>query len=291
VSALAESLALVKRFGDVAAVDGVDLRVEAGEVVGLLGANGAGKTTLIRALLGLTRPTEGQASLFGAAPSVATRRRVGYMPQTLGLYRDLTVEENWAFCAAAYRRARAPMPEGVARVRRELVSHLALGVQREVAFALAFSHDPELLVLDEPSSGVGPVTGAGLWDAVRASARAGTGVLVTTHDMDEAGQCDRLVIMAEGRVLAQGPLAEVTAGHQVVEVTGADWRSAFSALDAAGLFVQVRERALRVAGPISRVRDTLSRAHVPATLRHVPANLEEAFVEVSARTRDAARAP
>ena len=281
MSALAETRALTKRFGDLVAVDGVDLGVEPGEVVGLLGANGAGKTTLIRALLGLTRPTSGEARLFGVAPSVASRRRVGYMPQTLGLYRDLTVEENWAFSAAAYGRARAAMPDGVAAVRRELVGHLALGVQREVAFAVAFSHEPELLVLDEPSSGVGPVNGAELWDGIRRGAQRGVGVLVTTHNMDEAEQCDRLVIMADGRVLAQGTLAQVVGGHRVAEVTGADWRRAFAALDAAGLFVQARGDVVRVAGTPERVRADLEAAGVAGDVTEVPANLEETFVEVS----------
>ncbi|MDE3065691.1 MAG: ABC transporter ATP-binding protein [Acidobacteriota bacterium] len=281
MSALARAREVVKRFGALTAVDGVDLAVEAGEVVGLLGANGAGKTTLIRALLGLTRPSSGEVELFGAAPSVASRRRVGYMPQTLGLYRDLTVEENWAFSAAAYRRASPAMPAGVAALRRELVGHLALGVQREVAFAVAFAHEPELLILDEPSSGVGPVNGAQLWEGVRAGAQRGVGVLVTTHNMDEAEQCDRLVIMAEGRVLAQGTLGEVVAGRRVVEVRGEDWRAAFAALDAAGLFVQVRGDTLRVAGSASRVREALGRSHRDARVEEVPANLEEAFVEVS----------
>ncbi len=285
MSTLAETRALTKRFGDLVAVDAVDLSVEPGEVVGLLGANGAGKTTLIRALLGLTRPTSGEVRLLGVAPSVVSRRRVGYMPQTLGLYVDLTVEENWAFSAAAYGRSRAVMPDGVAAVRRELVGHLSLGVQREVAFAVAFAHEPELLVLDEPSSGVGPVNGAQLWDGIRLGAQRGVGVLVTTHNMEEAEQCDRLVIMADGRVLAQGTLEEVVGAHRVVEVTGADWRRAFAALDRAELFVQASGEVLRVAGSSAAVRAALADADVAADVSEVPANLEEAFVEVSSSSR------
>jgi ABC-2 type transport system ATP-binding protein/ribosome-dependent ATPase len=288
VSALVEARAVTKRFGDLVAVDGVDLAVGPGEVVGLLGANGAGKTTLIRALLGLTRPSEGAVLLFGGAPSVSTRRRVGYMPQTLGLYRDLTVEENWEFSAAAYGRSRAAMPDGVAAVRHELVGHLALGVAREVAFAVAFAHEPELLVLDEPSSGVGPVNGAQLWDGIRRGAQHGVGVLVTTHNMEEAEQCDRLVIMADGRVLAQGTLEQVVGGHRVVEVASADWREAFAALDHAGLFVQARGEVLRVADSPERVRAALADAGVGARVSEVPANLEETFVEVSQPARASA---
>ena len=287
MSALAQARAVTKRFGDLVAVDGVDLAVGPGEVVGLLGANGAGKTTLIRALLGLTRPTSGAVFLFGSAPSVATRRRVGYMPQTLGLYRDLTVEENWEFSAAAYGRSRAAMPDGVAAVRRELVGHLALGVAREVAFAVAFAHEPELLVLDEPSSGVGPVNGAQLWDGIRRGAQRGVGVLVTTHNMEEAEQCDRLVIMADGRVLAQGTLEEVVGGHRVVEVAGADWHEAFAALDHAGLFVQARGEVLRVADSPRGARGA-GGAGVSRSCREVPANLEETFVEASRPSRASA---
>src|SRR5208282_3652790 len=156
---LAEARHVSIRFGAFTAVSTVDLAVGRGEVVGPLGANGAGKTTLIRLLLGLLRPSEGIVQLFGSSPSVSTRRRVGYVPQTLGLYAGLTVAENWVFTAAAFGNSGAPVPEGISAWKNEVVGGLPLGVQRQVAFAVALSHQPELLILDEPTSGVGPLGG------------------------------------------------------------------------------------------------------------------------------------
>jgi ABC-2 type transport system ATP-binding protein len=215
---LAETRQAVKRFGRFTAVSGVDLAVRPGEVLGLLGANGVGKTTMIRLLLGLLVPSDGVIRLFGEAPSIPTRRRVGYVPQALGLYAGLTVAENWDFTASAFRRRGVPMPEGISAWRRELVSSLPLGAQRQVAFAVALSHRPELLVLDEPTSGVGPLVSARLWEEIRQAAATRTGVLVTTHNMEEAEQCDRLMIMANGREVAAGTATDITARRQVTEV-------------------------------------------------------------------------
>ena len=196
---LAEARGVTMRFGAFTAVSAASLTVRRGEVVGLLGANGAGKTTLIRLLLGLLRPSDGVVGLFGAPPSTATRRRVGYVPQTLGLYAGLTVAENWAFTAAAFRNPDTPIPGNIHPWKSELVRGLPLGAQRQVAFAVALSHHPELLILDEPTSGVGPLASARLWEEIRPAADRGAGVLVTTHNMEEAEQCERLVVMAETR--------------------------------------------------------------------------------------------
>jgi len=268
------------RFGHLLAVDEVDLAVGTGEVVGLLGANGAGKTTLIKMLLGLLRPTGGEVRLFGEPPSMATRRRVGYVSQTLGLYDDLTVEENWAFTAAAFGRVRPAIPESLESSRDELVGVLPLGLQRRVAFAVAVSHLPELLVLDEPTSGVGVRSAERLWEQIRDSAESGAGVLVTTHNMEEAEQCDRLIVMAEGRVAAAGTIDDVVAGRRVVEVRCDDWRSAFGVLDAEGLVVQVRGDVLRVPGTARGIEDLMERQGLRAEVTTAPANLEEAFVDL-----------
>jgi len=278
--ALAEARHLTKRFGAFTAVDSVDLAVASGEVVGLLGSNGAGKTTLIRLLLGLLRPSGGDAVLFGALPSMSTRRRVGYVPQTLGLYDDMTVAENWSFTAAAFGSPRRVLPGGVRESGDELVGSLPLGLQRRLAFAVAISHEPELLVLDEPTSGVGPLMRARLWQDIRESAEHGTGVLVTTHNMEEAEQCDRLVVMLEGRVAADGAVADVIGTRTVVEVTCEDWRKAFAVLDAEGLIVQVHSDVLRVPGSPRQVGELLARHGLVAAATEVPANLEEAFVSL-----------
>ena len=129
---LARTAEVSRRFGNFTAVHSVSIAVQPAEVVGLLGANGAGKTTLIRLLLGLVRPSSGEVELLGRAPSVATRRRVGYVPQSLGLYVDLTAGENWDFTAAAFGSPRLPLPALVASVRDELGGPLPLGTQRRV---------------------------------------------------------------------------------------------------------------------------------------------------------------
>lgn len=278
---LVEARSVTRRFGTFTAVDAVDLGIGSGEVVGLLGANGAGKTTVIRLLLGLLRPSGGTVALFGSAPSLATRARVGYVPQSLGLYDDLSVQENWRFAAAAFHQGDLPLPEAVSVWRETLVGALPLGVQRHVAFTVALAHRPELLVLDEPTSGVGPLAGARLWEQIRAEAERGAGVLVTTHNMEEAEQCDRLVIMVDGAVAAAGTATEIISGRTVTEVRSREWQRAFSSLDSGGFTVQLHGAALRVSGPAGEVAARLSTGGIPAELSVVPANLEEAFVAIA----------
>ena len=229
-----------KRFGDVDAVSGVDLAVRPGEIVGLLGANGAGKTTLMRCLLGIVSPTSGTTELFGEPPSRRNRARLGYVPQGMGLYRDLTVDQNAAFSAAAYGSTPPDLDDD------RLIEQVPLGEQRRVAFDIATAHRPELLILDEPTSGVSATEAASLWDSVGAQADRGVGVLVTTHNMGEAAQCDRLVLMVDGLVAAQGSMADILGGAQVVMVETGDWQAAFDRLSAAGLPVSLAGTTARV---------------------------------------------
>jgi ABC-2 type transport system ATP-binding protein len=286
---LAECLSVSRRFGGFTAVDGVDLRLGRGEVVGLLGANGAGKTTLIRMLLGLLPATAGQVRLFGGPPSRQARRRVGYVPQTLGLYDDLTPAENLAFSAAVFGRgAQAPLPGWLHGYRRVLVGDLPLGIQRRVAFAEALGHRPDLLILDEPTSGVDPLARARLWETITDAARAGAGVLVTTHYMDEAGECGRLVIMAAGRVVATGTAAQITGDTRVSVVETGTWAAAFAALEAAGLPVALAGRTLRVPGASpAAVRQALG--PVDARVTEAPATLDERFFQLTAAGARAGR--
>ena len=283
---LAGAQGATRRFGELLAVDGVDLAVAAGEVVGLIGANGSGKTTLIRMLLGLLVPTAGRVRLFGEPPSRQTRARLGYVPQSLGLYEDLTVAENMAFSAAAYGSQHAVLEGELAGARDVLVRELPLGLRRRAAFAIALGHHPDLLVLDEPTSGVDPLQRARLWETIRASAEQGAGVLVTTHHLGVAEQCDRLVVLAAGRVVAAGSLAEIVGDATAAEVRSPSWEAAFTALDLARLPVSLVGRTLRVPGnDTAAVARVLADAGVPAEVGSVPASFEETFVVLAGEPR------
>jgi ABC-2 type transport system ATP-binding protein/ribosome-dependent ATPase len=281
MTALAESLGATRRFGDFVAVDAVDLWVEPGEVVGLLGANGAGKTTLIRMLLGLLVPSAGEVRLFGAPPSRETRRRLGYVPQGLGLYDDLTPRENLRFSEAAFgTHTDTRLPEALEPCADIPVGALSLGIQRRVAFNQALAHSPALLVLDEPTSGVDALARARLWDTIRDATDAGAGTLVTTHQMDEAEQCDRLAVMAGGRVVAHGTVEAIVGDGRAQIVEADDWPGALDALEAAGLRPSLVGRQLRVTGAsIDQVRDAL--VTVAARVWEARATLEERFFELA----------
>ena len=280
---LAQCAGVTRRFGGFTAVHDVSLELRRGEVVGLLGANGAGKTTLIRMLLGLLRVSAGEVRLFGEPPSRRTRRRLGYVSQGLGLYDDLTPAENLRFSASVFGRgngAGGRLPEPLRPYSRTVVRALPLGIQRGAAFAQARAHQPDLLVLDEPTSGVQPLARARLWETVADAAAAGAGVLVTTHYMDEAEECDRLLVMAEGRVVAAGTPDEITGDSRVTVVESDSWAPAFGALEAAGLPAALVGRTLRVPGATpARVRQALSA--LPARVYDAPATLEESFFQLT----------
>lgn len=267
------------RFGSLTAVDDVTMHVRPGEVVGLLGANGAGKTTLLRLLLGLLEASEGQVELLGKPPDRERRRRLGYVPQGLGLYRDLTVSENLAFTAQAYGVEPPAPTEPLRPVADQLVGSLPLGLQRQAAFLAALSHEPVVLVLDEPTSGVGALAAAGLWQTVHEQAEHGVGVLVTTHNMQEAEQCDRLLLMSQGRLVAEGSESDVIGSTTAVAVRTEDWASAFSTLGRAGMPVLLAGRDVRVADvDPQRVLAVLTDAGQHAEVTTVPATIEERMV-------------
>ncbi|HEU4529462.1 MAG TPA: ABC transporter ATP-binding protein [Actinomycetota bacterium] len=286
---LAEATDVTRRFGHLLAVVRAGLRVDPGEVVGLLGANGAGKTTLIRILLGLLPPSDGAVQLFGVSPSRETRRRIGYVPQGLGLYDDLTPRENLAFAGAVFGGEPGTLPPSIASMADVPVGRLSLGVQRRVAFAQALAHRPDLLVLDEPTSGVDPLARARLWETVRQAADAGAGALVTTHHMEEAEECDRLVVMADGRVVAEGTVADIVGDTRVAVVRTGEWERAFEALEAHGMTAALVGRTLRVPGVDPQA---VSRAlgDVRAEVSEARATLEERFLQLTVGERAGAAA-
>jgi ABC-2 type transport system ATP-binding protein len=202
---------LTKKFGDFVAVDGISFSVDAGEVVGYLGPNGSGKTTTIRMLLGLLRPSAGEGQVLGfdiVKQSEQVRQRVGYMSQKFALYHDLSVAENLAFYAGVYgvdrRRRLDEVLElvGLQKMAHERVSALSTGWRQRVALGAAIVHQPRLLFLDEPTSGVDPNARRAFWDLIYAVVEQGVTALVTTHYMDEAEYCGRVGIMRDGKLLA-----------------------------------------------------------------------------------------
>ena len=209
-----EALGLVKRFGDFLAVNRVSFSVEQGEVVGYLGPNGSGKTTTIRMLLGLLRPSGGSARVFGLDPAHESERilpRVGYMSQKSALYDDLSITENLQFYAGAYGlraadfRRRLPEVLDLAGLRGQesgLGGELSGGWRQRLALGIALLHRPQLVFLDEPTSGVDPAARRAFWDLIYRLAEEGVTVFVSTHYMDEAERCGRLGIMNRGELLA-----------------------------------------------------------------------------------------
>ena len=203
-----------KVFGDFTAVDQVSFAVDRGEVFGFLGPNGAGKTTTIKMLNGLLVPSSGRGTVAGLdimTQTEAIRQHIGYMSQLFSLYPDLTVEENIAFFSGLYSVLRSRRPArrdwvlemaDLVDQRRRLTAELSLGWKQRLALGCAVLHEPPILFLDEPTSGVDPISRRSFWDLIYTLASDGTTVFVTTHYMEEADYCHRLALMNRGRLIA-----------------------------------------------------------------------------------------
>lgn len=293
---------LSKVFGKFVAVDQVTFSVGAGEVFGFLGPNGAGKTTTIKMLNGLLTPTSGRGTVAGLdvmTETEAIRSRIGYMSQLFSLYPDLTVEENIAFFSGLYGVPRARREArrdwvlemaGLTGQRRRLTGELSLGWKQRLALGCAVLHEPPILFLDEPTSGVDPISRRGFWDLIYALAGGGTTVFVTTHYMEEADYCHRLALMNRGRLIAldtptglrrtlNAPLLEVRtdAGLQAIEALRQLPEVREVALFGRGLHVMADD-AETAARAIAR---RLEAGRIPVeTIEAIAPSLEDVFINL-----------
>jgi ABC-2 type transport system ATP-binding protein len=301
---------LTRRFGDFVAVDDVSFTVAAGEIFAFLGPNGAGKTTTIRMLAGLLPPTAGTAQVAGydaGASTAALRSSIGYMSQSFSLYGDLTPLENIELFAGLYGVSGARLRQrmewildmsGLGAARNEPTSELPLGLKQRLALGCAMLHEPPVLFLDEPTSGVDPLARRAFWDLIHSLADAGTTVLVSTHYMEEAEYCHRLILMNRGRIIADGtpaalratmtePLFEVEtddASLAVEALAGAD-----SVLDAAMFGRNVHVVARDAADAERDVHELLRRRGLAVHgMKRVQPSLEDVFVAMVRREGGAA---
>jgi ABC-2 type transport system ATP-binding protein len=314
-SPVIDAHALTRRFGRFVAVRQVDVQVARGEVFGLLGANGAGKTTTIRMLCGLLAPSAGDIRVAGIDMVRRARRaraHIGYVAQGFALYADLSVNENLLLQAGLYglhgrqRRERvqwALAHMGLAETRDEAAGTLPLGYQRRLSLAAALLHEPEVLFLDEPTSGVDPLARQHFWELIYDLAESGIGILVTTHYMDEALFCDRLSLMDAGAIVEQGtpedllthplptPILELhaTDSSQCVRLFSG-WNEIQELVPHAGrLRLQLRAGA-DVQTLIRRVRDAAKQHGVAITrLERAQPDLEDVFVTVLAQAAEGER--
>jgi ABC-2 type transport system ATP-binding protein len=308
---------LTKRFGSFTAVDHLTMRVEAGEVFGFLGANGAGKSTVIRMLCGLLTPTEGTGRVLGvdvARDPEGVKRRIGYMSQRFSLYEDLTVGQNLRFFGGVYglRGERAREREEWAIEMADLVGkedrltgELPGGWKQRLALACAVLHEPQVVFLDEPTSGVDPLSRRRFWALIDEMSESGVTVFVTTHYLDEAEYCQRLALIHAGRLAAQGTvsqLKEVFAGRAVLEVAAPRLSEALELLGEQEWALETSVFGTRIHVVVAdadegrrRIGAVLEgRGNPPTSIERIVPSLEDVFIhhveEEEARPRTGAAA-
>jgi len=292
---------LTKRYGTRTVVDHVDMRVERGRIHGFLGPNGSGKTTTIRMLCGLLTPDDGSGTCLGydlRSEGRKIKRRTGYMTQRFGLYDDLSIEENLDFIARVYevpqrkqKVAQTLEQLGLASRRTQLAGALSGGWKQRLALAACLLHDPQLLLLDEPTAGVDPKARREFWDHLHELAAAGLTVLVSTHYMDEAERCHQLAYIAYGKLLAQGTGDELIrqAALTTVEIKGPDLaRVAHALRENAAINIASFGATLHASAPSE---EALSAALAPyraggLRITAVDTTLEDVFIALMQRSQD-----
>jgi ABC-2 type transport system ATP-binding protein len=310
-----ESHDLTRRFGSVVAVDHVSLEIERARIYGFLGPNGSGKSTTIRMFCGLLRPTSGTVRVLGydiPRQSEALRTKIGYMTQKFSLWEDLTVLENLRFMAQIYTLETARAARRIAGVLEEfrlndlrdrLAGAMSGGEKQRLALAVATLHQPEMLMLDEPTSAVDPQSRRDFWESLFALVARGTTILVSTHYMDEAERCHRLAILSQGRVVAEGEPERLMneLPLQVIEVQARDVDAARHELHKLAEVRSLAQLGMRlhvlidrqVPDAVGRVKQSLAHAGIAAEAQVTRANLEDVFVAATlppaqASTRGAA---
>jgi len=298
---------LVVRYGNVEAVRGIDLEVRRSEVVGLIGPDGAGKTSTLRVLAGLMRASGGEAEAFGGdcwRGRRALHHRLGYLAQRFALYGDLTVDENIEFFALMYgvpqwKKRRSELLElvGLGPFSARQADRLSGGMKQKLALACTLIHSPEMLILDEPTTGVDPVTRREFWRLLADLVGRGLTLLVATPYLDEAERCTRVLLMSDGRILADARPQEIPERMPgaIVEVVAAQRSKAVDALTARAEVADVsvfgnalHARVEGVDDPAAVVLEALSASGVEAPeVRRIPSSLEDAFLYL---TRSAAHA-
>lgn len=294
---------LTKRFGTKTVVDHVDLKVPRGAIYGFLGPNGSGKTTTIRLVCGLLRPDAGSGQVLGydvVTDSAHIKARTGYMTQKFSLYEDLSIAENLSFVARLFdvkdraRRVEEAIEDlGLTARAKQLAGTLSGGWKQRVALAACMIHDPDLLLLDEPTAGVDPKARRDFWDQIRRYAARGVTTLVSTHYMDEAVQCDSIAYIAYGKKLIDAPTRDIpnAVGLSAYNVTADDLDGAAEVLRGrAGAELVARfGQSLHVAGTDKAKLDDAIRsiAAMPGfTATPIEAGLEEAFIHLMSQSAD-----